>query len=219
MSIRVPELQIIYKDSDLLVVNKPAGLLTSTNAREKRPTLLAQVKSYLAQTSPRCRPGLIHRLDKDASGLLIFSKNDPAYGSLKTQFFHHSVARVYHAIVVGTPHPPRGAIRSRLVETPTGKVHTTKHPTKGQPAVTHYEVVSSSPDLSLVKIALETGRKHQIRAQLCQIDHPILGDPLYGPRNKPFPRLMLIDSQLAIIHPRTGKPITWKLPLPREFEP
>src|ERR1051325_11794745 len=120
---RPGRLHIIYEDGDILVVNKPAGLLTSTVPREKRPTLLKMVREYVAQREPRARVGLIHRLDRDASGLLIFSKNDAAYRSLKTQFFHHEVERVYAVVVRGVPDPRAGRIESDLVERPDGTVH------------------------------------------------------------------------------------------------
>src|SRR5690349_11936946 len=101
-------LRIIHEDRDILVVDKPAGLLTSTVPREKRPTLLKMVREYVAQREPRARVGLIHRLDRDASGLLIFSKNHQAYVSLKQQFFKHKVERIYLAVVHGVPTPPAG---------------------------------------------------------------------------------------------------------------
>src|SRR5437879_4341471 len=110
----ISHLVIVYEDVDVLVVNKPAGLLTSTVARERRPTLLKMVREYAAEIEPRARVGLIHRLDRDASGLLVFSKNHQAYQSLKSQLFHHTVDRIYVAAVKGKLHPPVGRIESRL---------------------------------------------------------------------------------------------------------
>ena len=105
-----PALDIIHEDADIIVVNKPAGLLTSTTARERRPTLWAMVRRHILAHHPRAQPGLIHRLDKDASGLLVFSRNHRAYQSLKRQFFDHTVDRIYAAVVIGTPNPPVGSI-------------------------------------------------------------------------------------------------------------
>src|SRR4029079_12746335 len=116
----ISPLKIVFEDQELLVVDKPAGLLTSTVPRERRPTALAIVRRYLGATSPDARVGLIHRLDKDASGLLVFSKSHLAYESLKGQFFKHTVERVYEAVVHGKPAPPAGRVASRLVERADG---------------------------------------------------------------------------------------------------
>ena len=125
---RGPKLRIIHEDADVLVVDKPAGLLTSTVPRERRPTLLKMVREYIERTDPRARVGLIHRLDRDASGLLIFSKNHQAYESLKRQFFKHTVDRIYLAVVHGKLNPPAGMIESRLVELPNGSVRASRRP-------------------------------------------------------------------------------------------
>lgn len=210
-------LRIVYEDADLLVVDKPPGLLTSTVPRERRPTLLAMVREYVGQADPRAPVGLIHRLDRDASGLLIFSKNNTAYRSLKSQFFDHAVERVYAAVVHGTPVPPAGRVESQLVERADGTVHTTRQIGKGQRAVTDYKLIRSEGGRSLLRVMLQTGRKHQIRVHLRQRGTPIVGDSVYGREGDDAPRLMLAAVRLALIHPRTGKPMAWDLPLPKEF--
>lgn len=202
---------IVYEDEDLLVVNKQAGLLTSTVPRERRPTLLAQVREYVAAREPRARIGLIHRLDRDASGLLIFSKNHAAYRSLKSQFFHHAVRREYRAVVHGVPRPPAGRIETRLVERADGTVHSTRQAGKGQRAITEYGVLKTERKLSLVRVVLHTGRKHQIRAHLAERGTPVVGDKLYGPKDDAG-RLMLAAVQLTIVHPRDGRSMTFNLP-------
>ena len=207
---------IIYEDQDILVIDKPAGLLTSTVPREPRATLLAQVREYIAEQDPSARVGLIHRLDRDASGLLIFSKNDAAYRSLKTQFFHHSVGREYRAVVHGVPQPRKARIQNRLVERADGTVHATRQPGKGELAITDYEVLKTHGKLSLVRVLLRTGRKHQIRSHLAGRGTPVVGDPLYGPDDH-APRLMLAATRLVIQHPRTGSSMTFGTPIPREF--
>ena len=151
------QLRIVYQDVDVLVVDKPAGLLTSTVPNEPRPTLWAMAKDFFKSHEPDARIGLIHRLDRDASGLLIFSKNDPAYQSLKTQFFHHTVRRKYTVIVHGSPNPPAGRIETQLVERADGTVHSTRQIGKGQVAVTHYEVVKSARKHSVLSVILQTG--------------------------------------------------------------
>ena len=217
--------RIVHEDEDLLVVDKPAGLLTSTVPGERRPTLLAAVRQYVASRDPRARVGLIHRLDRDAAGLLVFSKSDPAYHSLKTQFFHHDVERMYLAVTSGVPEPRAGRIESRLEERADGTVYTTTSHAKGQRAVTHYEVLAAEKGRALVRVRLETGRKHQIRAHLKERGTPIVGDPVYGRAEKKKPAgeragpLRLLAARLAITHPRTGAPVAWEIEPPAGFWP
>ena len=211
-------LEIIHEDDDLLVVNKPPGLLTSTVPREKRPTALALVRNYLAQTSPKSRVGLIHRLDRDASGLLVFSKSHAAYDSLKTQFFKHTVDRVYEAIVDGKPNPPAGMIESYLLERADGSVHSTDRHAKGQRAITHYETIETKAKRSRLRVRLQTGRKHQIRVHLSERGCPIVGDTVYGrddSKDTAAPKLMLTAVELAFDHPRSCKRMSFKLDQPR----
>ena len=213
----VPQISVVYEDKDVLVVHKPAGLLTSTVLRERRPTLLAQVREYLRAREPRARVGLIHRLDRDASGLLIFSKNDAAYRSLKTQFFKHTVLREYRAVVHGVPDPPAARIETFLSERTDGSVHSIRQSGKGQRAITEYETLNTRDGLSLLRVILHTGRKHQIRAHLCEKGMPIVGDKIYGKPNDAAPRLMLAATALTVMHPRSGKQIALLAPLPGQF--
>lgn len=210
-------LSIVFEDDDILVANKPAGLLTATNAREKRPTLLALVREHVQARHPRAQIGLIHRLDRDAAGLLVFSKNHNAYLSLKKQFFEHSVRREYSAIVHGVPKEASGRIESRLVERADGTVHATRQSGKGEIAISHYQVIKAEGKRALVKIILETGKKHQIRVHLESIGHPIVGDPIYGPPSD-SPPLMLAATQLGFAHPRDGRPMKFEIELPAYFE-
>lgn len=215
------ELDIIYEDDDLLVVNKPPGLLTATVPNEKRPTLLAKVAEYLERTSPRSRMGLIHRLDKDARGLLVFSKNPDAYHSLKEQLQARTMGREYHAVVVGAMPQASGRIESRLVEATDGKVSSTTDPRRGEPAATVYETVSVSSGeggkFALLRVTLETGRKHQIRVHLSERSHPIVGDVMYGRFPHAKPPLLLAATKLTLLHPRERKPRVFELPVPPEF--
>ncbi|HEX4123674.1 MAG TPA: RluA family pseudouridine synthase [Tepidisphaeraceae bacterium] len=205
--------EIVFEDADLLVVKKPAGMLTSTGPREKRPTLLGHVRDYLKHTDPRAQPGLVHRLDRDASGLLVFSKSDLAYQSLKTQFFHHAVDRHYTAIVHGIPDPPADQIESQLVERTDGTVHSTRQVGRGMRAITDYEVLAREKNRALLRLKLQTGRKHQIRVQLAERGHAIVGDRVYGPPTKlAAPRLMLAATHLSFTHPRTGKHLSFDGP-------
>jgi 23S rRNA pseudouridine1911/1915/1917 synthase len=224
-------LRILYEDNDLLVVLKPAGLLTSTNERETRPTLAAMLTEYLRQTSPRSRIGVIHRLDKDASGMLVFTKNARTYHNLKRQLFHRTVDRVYTAVIEGVPTPKDGKIENWLKELHDGRVVRTEERSEGQFAVTHYwtlakrrvpkkgtpptpaeaeggvplREMTKATHVSLLKIKLHTGRKHQIRAHFAARKTPILGDPLYGETKTPAVRLLLSATELSFDHPYTGK--------------
>lgn len=205
--------EIIHEDPDVIVVNKPAGLLTSTVPREKRPTLLKLLRDELARREPRARVGVIHRLDRDASGLLVFSKNHESYRSLKEQFFKHTVQRVYFALVRGKPPQREGKIRSRLVELPDGSVRTSKRPDHGELAITEYKLIRTSGEVSLLRVTLHTGRKHQIRAHLSERGMPIVGDRVYVQKSE-SPPLMLTAVELAFDHPRTGKRMKSTLEMP-----
>jgi len=145
-----------------------------------------------------------------------------AYQSLKTQFFHHSVERVYLAVTIGVPNPPAGRIESRLEERADGTVYSMSAHAKGVRAITHYEVVEHGGGHALVRVRLETGRKHQIRVHLAERGTPILGDAMYAreAEGKRGPRGMrLLAARLAIVHPRTGEPLSWQIDPPAGFWP
>jgi 23S rRNA pseudouridine1911/1915/1917 synthase len=207
----------VHEDEEVLVVSKPPGLLTSTVPTERRQTAIALVRRYLGERQPRARAGIIHRLDRDASGLLVFSKNNDAYENLKSQFFHHSVERVYTAIVRGRPNPPAGVIKSRLIEMPDGSMRHTDEHGKGQVAITRYETIAAKKGMSLLRVKLETGRKHQIRAHLAKRGVPIVGDEVYGEPSHGESKLLLCATTLAFNHPRTGQRMTFQIPPPDEI--
>jgi 23S rRNA pseudouridine1911/1915/1917 synthase len=193
------------------VVNKPVNLLTSTVPREPRPTLLKLVREHC----PGHRVGLIHRLDKDVSGLLVFSKTDLAYRALKAALKRREIERIYLAIVSSRPPHPKAVIHSRLLERTDGTVVSVKH--GGEPASTHYTVLRSDGTRSLLRVRLETGRKHQIRVHLAEMGCPVVNDPLYG-NATPSGRMMLHGAELAFAHPVTGAPLKFTAALPREMK-
>jgi len=209
-------LELIYEDDYLLVVNKPPGLLTSTVPTETRPTALAIISRYLYETDPQANLGLIHRLDRDASGLLVFSKTPKVFTSLKHQFYKHSVRREYLAITRGVPTPLSGRITSFLVEQPNGSVRSTLKPNSGQKAVSDYQTLARKDGLAAVRVTLQTGRKHQIRAHLFERAVPVLGDRMYGPPGN-APRLMLAAMMLQFDHPGTQERMGFELLVPSQF--
>jgi 23S rRNA pseudouridine1911/1915/1917 synthase len=175
------------------------------------------VRDYLADRQPRARAGIVHRLDRDASGLLVFSKNNAAHQSLKKQFFKHTVLREYLAVVHGTVSPPTGRIESNLVELKDGSVRDTFAPGKGQKAVTDYEVLAQGAKMAVVRVRLETGRKHQIRAHFVQKKNPVVGDSVYEGPQPPGTMLLLTAVKLGFDHPRTGQRVTFEIPPPVEI--
>jgi 23S rRNA pseudouridine1911/1915/1917 synthase len=208
-------LDIVFEDADLLIVNKPPGLLTSTVPTEKRPTLLQKVTDYLMLTDQEARVGLIHRLDKDARGLLVFTKCAQAYYSMKGQLKARNMGREYHAIVWGCPSPREGTVKSRLVDGPDGVVFNARG--TGEPAVTHYKVLKADRETSLVKVKLETGRKHQIRVHLAKnLNCPIVGDRVYGPGDR-SEHLLLAATRIEFLHPRTGETGVFETDIPEDF--
>ncbi len=223
-----PPFEILHEDPDLIVILKPPGLLTSTTHRERRATAASKLETYFAATDPTARVGIIHRLDRDASGLLVFSKNTAAYHHLKSQFHRHTVQRVYTAVVEGIPQPKSGTIKSHLKELIDGRVVPTDDPSKAKAAVTNYQTIATlkappslkttSRTLSLLRVTLETGRKHQIRAHLAAVKKtPIVGDPVYGPQTQPTTRLLLAATTLAFDHPRTDKRLSFEVKPPKEI--
>ncbi len=214
----IEPLKIVHEDQDVLVVIKPPGLLTSTTVRERRATAIGIVRDYLADREPRARAGIVHRLDRDAAGLLVFSKNNQAYQSLKRQLFEHTVVREYLAVVHGKVSPKKGRIESNLVELKDGSVRDTFAPGKGQKAVTEYEVVKQRTKMAVVRVRLQTGRKHQIRAHFAQRKNPVVGDSMYEGPQPSGTRLLLAAEKLGFDHPRSAERMTFEIPPPVEIE-
>lgn len=234
-------LDIIYEDEDLLVVNKPAGLVVHPGVGNYSGTLVNGLLFHFGalpqQDEHTVRPGLVHRIDKDTSGLLVVAKNDLALAMLARQFFAHSVQRNYVALVWGSLPERSGTITGNIGRHPRYRklfsVHTGSD--SGKPAVTHYEVLEDMYYVSLVNCTLETGRTHQIRVHMQFAGHPVFGDPSYGgdaivrgtiySRYRQFvencfrilPRQALHAQSLGFIHPRTGEHMYFEAPLPADF--
>lgn len=220
---------VVHQDRDLIVIDKPAGLLTSSTPYDRRPTAIGILRDALTLRGGRV--GLVHRLDKDASGLCVFSLHNEAFASLKRQFADKVARRTYRAIVEGPLPAESGTIDNLLVELVDGTVRPTSDVTRGKRAITHWRKLAVKGPLTLLELRLETGRKHQLRAQFADLGQPIVGDVLYHPqptqhfplpgvaRQSPAarPRLLLAAVSLGLIHPRTGQPVEFSIPAPATF--
>ncbi|MBQ4472438.1 MAG: RluA family pseudouridine synthase [Alphaproteobacteria bacterium] len=224
-------LDIVYEDEDVLVVNKPAGLVVHPGAGNWEHTLvnglLFHCKGSLSGIGGVCRPGIVHRIDKDTSGLLVVVKNDIAYHSLAEQFSEHSIQRTYQAFVWGRVEQERGIITGNIGRSETNRQKMAIVTRGGKPAVTHYErlAVFGNGIASHVQCVLETGRTHQIRVHMTSVRHPLIGDYTYGraPKNAPdflrdFPRQALHAGLLGFVHPRTKKQMVFEVPMPADMQ-
>ena len=199
------------------MVEKPSGLLTVATAKERTRTLYAALFDYVKHKRPPEKIFIVHRLDREASGLLVFAKTEAAKHHLQQQFKTHSAARKYVAVVEGRLHQDQDTIRSFLAENAAHRVYSVEDSRKGKLAVTHFRVLKRSSQATLIEVQLESGRKHQIRVQLAERGHPILGDKSYGSRKNPFHRLALHACGLALNHPQTGQSLKFESPCPSLF--
>jgi len=201
---RVPfptPLRLVHEDADLLVIDKPPGLLTVATDRERERTAYRLLWDYLAVRRPPARPFIVHRLDRDTSGLLAFATTPEAKRHVQAQFAARTAEREYVAVVEGRVGTSAGTLESRLVEDAALRVRAAP---SGVTAITHYQVLARRRDLTVLALTLGTGRRHQIRVQLADIGHPIAGDREHGSRLDPFGRLALHACRLGLVHPTTG---------------
>ena len=208
---------ILFEDNNILVVNKPTGLLTVATQKEKDKTLYHIVSNYLKATDKYARVYIIHRLDKDTSGIVVFAKNEKTKNIIQENWNDYASLREYAAVVEGHPRKKSDRIVQNLKETKTNLVY---HSLKGEgkEAITNYEVVKENNKYSLLKIVIETGRKNQIRVALATINTPVLGDKKYGDKKSKEPRLFLHANRLKLYHPFLKKEILFETALPTEFK-
>jgi len=211
-----PELTLLHEDRDLLVVVKANGLLTVPTEREKDTTAQAYLNHYLGARAED-RVHVVHRLDRETSGVLVFAKNFHAREALKEQFAAHSVDRVYIAVIEGTLPEGRGSFRSHLLERRDLRMVSVKAHKDAKHAVTHYRTIEKNVKYSMLEVTLETGRKNQIRAHLSEAGHPIVGDQFYGSTVNPLGRLGLHAKLLGFKHPTSGERMSFTAPIPRVF--
>jgi len=227
-------LDIIYEDKDVIVINKPPGLTVHPGTGRAKGTLVNALLYHcrdLSGIGGELRPGIVHRIDKDTSGVLVVAKNDKSHQFLAKQFKEHSIKRRYLAIVSGYVKKDEGTVDLPIGRHISERKKMSVRTRKGRRAVTHYRVLKRFPFHTLLEVTLETGRTHQIRVHLSAIHHPVIGDPVYGKENIPsglsqkavmliknLKRQALHAETLGIIHPETNEYVEWTAPLPRDME-
>lgn len=217
-------LSVCYEDDDVLVIDKPRGMVVHPAAGNWDGTVvnaaLAHCGDSLSGVGGALRPGIVHRIDKDTSGLLIIAKNDRAHLALSAQLRDHTLAREYEAVVCGALRDDRGTVDAPLARSVRDrkKIAVTRDGT-GRRAVTHYEVLARYPGYTHVCCRLETGRTHQIRVHMAYLGHPVAGDPVYGPKHDKtgLGGQCLHARRLRFVHPATGERVTVECPLPGYF--
>lgn len=217
-------LEIVYEDEDVAVINKPKGLVVHPAAGHQDDTLvnglLYAMGDSLSGINGELRPGIVHRIDKDTSGLLAIAKNDLAHTMLASQLKDHSMARTYEAIVCGSFREDRGTVDAPIGRHPTDRKKMCVTQRNAKPAVTHWEVVERFRGYTHIRCRLETGRTHQIRVHMAYIGHPILGDMVYGHKKPELGQSSqcLHAGALCFRHPRDGRPVMVFAPLPDYFQ-
>ena len=217
-------LAVLHEDAHVILVGKPAGLLTLPTESREKETLLSRVNEYLLHRFKK-RPyaGVVHRLDKETSGVLVFARNRAVLGKLQELFRRHDVEREYVALVEGRVSADSGTLSADLVRDRGDRRRGVARPgEKGLRAVTHYRVLERLPGATLLSVRLETGRTHQIRVHLASAGHPVVGDAVYRPRHSPppsvaAPRQMLHARSLGFRHPETGQMVRAEMEIPEDF--
>jgi 23S rRNA pseudouridine1911/1915/1917 synthase len=215
-------LDILYEDGELLVINKPKGMVVHPAPGHASGTLVNALLQHcgdsLSGIGGELRPGIVHRLDKDTSGLMLAAKTDRAHAALSAQLQDHSLHRIYAALLIGCPREQEGVVRLTVGRHPTDRKKMAAGVPGGREAVTHYRVLERFTGYSHVECVLETGRTHQIRVHMASLGHPVAGDPLYGGKcSLPLDSQCLHAREICFRHPVTGEEMRFSCPLPEEF--
>lgn len=210
-------LKIVHEDEDVIVVNKGYGLLSMGNDKVKEGTAYSILKEYVKWVDPRQKIFIVHRLDRDTSGLMMFAKNVKAKESMQHNWNNMVLNRTYVAVVEGTVENDEGVIRTYLAENSKYEVYVTENPAEGQLAVTRYKVLRRKNGYTLMELELDTGRKNQIRVHMKHIGHPITGDRRYGAASSPIHRLALHARTLRFVHPVSRHEMNFSTPVPASF--
>jgi 23S rRNA pseudouridine1911/1915/1917 synthase len=218
-------LDILYEDDDLLVVNKPKGMVVHPSAGHSSGTLVNAVMYHCAGSlsgiNGEIRPGIVHRIDRDTTGSLIVCKNDESHIKIAEQIKAHSVNRIYEGIVCGVVEEDEGTVSGAIGRHPVDRKKMAINEKNGKPAVTHYKVLKRFEKYTYMQFRLETGRTHQIRVHMAHIGHPLLGDEVYGNKKSAFRHLQgqtLHAKTIGFVHPRTNEYIECSAPLPEYFQ-
>lgn len=210
-------LNILFEDESIIVIDKMSGLLSMATERDREKTAYHILSEHVKKKDPRNCIFILHRLDRETSGVMMFSKSQKVQEMLQKNWDQAITERKYIAVVEGQPQQPQGTLKSYLAENSTYLVHTTTA-NKGKLAITHYRVLKSNGRYSLVELDLETGRKNQIRVHMQEAGCPVTGDKKYGAKTNPIHRLALHAFKLRFIHPITHKEMDFETPFPKRFE-
>lgn len=210
-------IKLVYEDDDILVINKGYGLLSMGNDKVKEGTAYSIMRDYLKRKDPRNKIFIVHRLDRDTSGLMMFAKSIEAKEAMQHNWNNMVISRKYLAVVEGKVEEEEGTVRSYLAENSQYEVFSTDDPKQGQLAVTRYRTLKSRNGYSLMEVSLDTGRKNQIRVHMKDLGHPIAGDRKYGAKSSPIHRLALHAQTLRFVHPITRRDMNFSTPIPASF--
>lgn len=210
-------LKILFEDEDLIVINKEAGLLSIASEKEKNETAYHLLMEHVRRNHPKNRVFVVHRLDRDTSGVMMYAKSKEVQQSLQNSWKESVQDRRYVALVEGAVQKPDGTITSWLTESKTLKMYSSPTPNGGQKAVTHYKVLQKNKNYSLLEVQLETGRKNQIRVHMQELGHSIVGDKKYGSTQNPIGRMGLHALGITFHHPTTGQLMNFETDIPGKF--
>lgn len=211
-------IEIVYEDDDVIVINKGYGLLSvATQSHKKEDNAYEIIRNYIKSVNPANKLFIVHRLDRDTSGLMMFAKSEEAQNVLRHNWNNMILERLYVAVLEGYLENDKGYVKSRLKENSQFVVYSTNEPDEGKLAVTHYETVGKGNGYTLAQFSLDTGRKNQIRVHAQELGHPIVGDRKYGATKSPIHRLALHARTLRFAHPITRKDMNFETPIPQKF--
>ena len=212
-----PRIRLVYEDDDIIVVHKGSGILSVGTDNRSDGTAYSIVGNYLKNKDPHLKLFIIHRLDRDTSGLMMFAKNIEAKEAMQHNWNNMVLSRTYVAVVEGKVEEESGTVRSYLAETSQYEVYSTQNPEEGQLAITRYKRLDCRHGYSLMELSLDTGRKNQIRVHMKDLGHPIVGDRKYGAKSSPLRRMALHARTLRFVHPVTRKDMLFETPIPSRF--
>ena len=212
-----PRIKLVYEDNDIIVINKGSGILSVSTDNVKDGTAYSILRDYLKKKDPRLMLFVVHRLDRDTSGMMMFAKNVEAKEAMQHNWNNMVLGRRYVAVVEGKVEQEEGVVKSYLAETSQFEVYSTQNPDEGQLAITRFKRLQCNNGYSLMELSLDTGRKNQIRVHMKDLGHPIVGDRKYGAKASPIHRLGLHARTLHFAHPVTKKEMLFETPIPSRF--